>query len=141
MVDTTRRTLAALTRLRHIETDRARRALAEALAHEATLSAEHTAIERQIAAERRRDGDFDRDAFAAWLMRMRAQQARLADASREAQARTAAARADLAARRMAETTAEERMAETIAAHDAELARKDQVVLDDAARALWLMGRS
>ena len=138
MAEPALRALAVVCRLRHVETDAARRALADALADEAALDEADEAVQRRIAAERQFGGDFDHDAFAAWLGLMRARRDGLADASRAARARTEAARTALAARRMAETAAEESRAKAVAAVQEERARGDQAMLEEAARAIGSM---
>src|SRR5258708_722878 len=105
MPDPDLRALTALRRVRHIETDGARR--------------------REIDGERRHAGDFDRDSFIAWFGQKLTERAHLADATREAEARTAAARTTLARRRVAETAAEEALAIAIVARDAVVARREQ----------------
>jgi hypothetical protein len=127
--------LTALRRLRHAETDAARSALGEAVAREADLEARQGVLGRELAAARQISGEFDREAFAAWLGRMRNVRERLATAVREAAASTTAARAELAHRRVAETAAESALADALAAHRATLARREQMMLEDVARAL------
>ena len=127
--------LSALHRLRRVETDEARHCLGEALAEEAELASREAAMREELDAALRMTGDFDREAFSAWLERTRAERARLADALRDAAARTGAARVDLGHRRVAETAAEDALAQSVAALEAEAARKDQVMLEDVSRAL------
>jgi hypothetical protein len=127
--------LTALRRLRRVETDMARRDLGEAMAQETALAARDDAMVRELDEARRISGDFDREAFVAWFGRMRAERERLADAIREAEARAAAARTTLAQRRVAETAAEEALARAMAAVEADIARRDQLMLEDVARAL------
>jgi uncharacterized protein YdiU (UPF0061 family) len=127
--------MSALRRLRRVETDDARRHLAEALARETALAERDAVIERELNEALRITGDFDRQAFSAWLGRMRTERAVGEDASREAEARTAAARAALARRRVAETAAEEALSREMTALEAEAARREQVMLEDTARAL------
>lgn len=128
-------TLSALRRLRRVETDTARRALGEAVTQEAALSARDAALAQDLGEARQLTGDFDREAFAAWFIRMRAERALLGAAMREAEARTAAGRADLAQRRLAETAAEEALARAVATRDAAVAAREQVMLEDVSRAL------
>jgi hypothetical protein len=71
----------------------------------------------------------------AWFGRMQAERARLADAMREAAAHTATARTTLANRRVAETAAEEALTRALAVQEAAAERREQVVLEDVARAL------
>jgi hypothetical protein len=127
--------LTALRRLRHVETDAARRDLGEALTQETALAARDAALVQELTEARQIAGEFDRETFAAWFARMRAERSRLTDAMREAEARTAAARATLAQRRVAETAAEEALAGALAAREATMARREQVILEDVARAL------
>ncbi len=116
-------------RARKVETDTARRALGDASGHETALAA------REMDAARGVPGDFDRDAFVAWFRRMRALRDQLAETMREAAARTETARTDLARRRLAETAAEEAVARAVAEHAAVAQHRDQVILEDVARAL------
>lgn len=133
------RALSALVRLRHIETDLARRDLADRLAEEAALLDRDTALAREVEAARTVTGAYDQQAFAAFLARVRGERERLAVALREVSARVRAARADLAARRMAETSAGDALAEARAGEAAEEARRDQATLEDVARALRRRG--
>jgi hypothetical protein len=112
------RALRSLRRLRRAQTDEARRALGEALAREAVLAARDEALRREIDEARRLTGDFDREAFSAWLTRMRTEQARLSDALRTAEAGTETARTGLARRRVAETAAQDALATEVAALEA-----------------------
>ena len=127
--------LVALGRLRHAETDAARRKLGEALAHETTLAARQNTLVQELEAARRLSGEFDREAFAAWFGRARAEQERLGADIREAEAHTATLRTELANRRVAETAAETALAEARAARKAAAERGEQVMLEDVARAL------
>jgi len=127
--------LTALRRLRHAETDAARRDLGESVARETALAERHAALVRELDAARQISGDFDREAFAAWFGRMRTERERLAAASQEAGALTAAARATLAQRRVAETAAETALAAAKSAQAAAIAQREQVMLEDVARAL------
>jgi hypothetical protein len=129
------RALTALRRLRHAETDAARRDLGEAVSREIALAAQYDAMGRDLDAARQISGDFDRESFAAYLGRVRAERARLAEAMREAASRTASARTLLAHRRAAETTAESALASVLAAKHATAARREQVMLEDVARVL------
>jgi hypothetical protein len=129
------RTLTSLRRLRHIETDEARRDLAEALAKETALAERAEAIDRQVASERAAPNDYDREALAAFLNRMRVERTRLTVALTLAEANTEAARTLLANRRVAETAAEEALAQVVAAQAAEAAHREQIMLEDVARAL------
>jgi hypothetical protein len=127
--------LQALRRLRRVETDAARRALGDALTQEASLTAKQSTLVHELAAARRISGTFDRDAFAAWFARVRAEQRQVAAALLAAAARTAAARTALAQRRVAETAAESALASGVAAKAAAAAQREQVILEDASRAL------
>jgi hypothetical protein len=118
-----------------METDAARRDLGEMLAEETALAARDAAIAAEVETARQFTGEFDRQAFFLWLERMRAERARLAEALRSADARTAAARTALARRRVAETAAEQALDRAALAQAAEAARRDQVMLEDVARAL------
>jgi hypothetical protein len=129
------RALTALHRLRRIETDEARRDLGEALTHETVLADRDAAIGAALGEARRMSGDFDREAFSAWLTRMHAERGLLMDAVRGAEARTAAARLTLAHRRLAETAADEALARAVVAAEVVVAQRDQVMLEDVARAL------
>jgi hypothetical protein len=135
MSDPNLRALTALRRMRHVETDEARRDLGDAMAQETALVARDAAIRGELDTARGMTGEFDREAFAAWLRRSMTERARLADALKQAEAQSAAARIVLANRRLAETAAEEALARGVAAVEAEAARKDQLTLEDVARAL------
>lgn len=140
MADPDLSALHALQRLRHAETDMARRDLAEALSHEVALAERHTAVRGEIQAARQFSGTFDREAFALWFGRMRAEQERLAGAVREAETKTSAARTALAHRRVAETAAEAALANAVAAQKIDAEHREQVMLEDVARALkWTPG--
>ena len=93
------------------------------------------AVAREMSEARRVTGEYDRDGFAAWLARMRGERARLAAGSEAAQTRTARARAELAQSRVAENAAGEALAKARAAHAVEAERRDQVMLEDVARAI------
>jgi hypothetical protein len=127
--------LTALRRLRHVETDAARRDLGDTLTLEIALAERDGAVRRELDEARQYAGDFDREAFIAWFGQKLTERAHLADATREAEARTAAARTTLARRRVAETAAEEALAIAIVARDAVVARREQVMLEDVSRAL------
>lgn len=127
--------LAALRRLRRVETDAARRDLGEAMIRETALTAQQAALVQEFAAARQVSGDFDREAFAAWFSRMQTERAKLAQAMWDARAHTEAARTALAQRRVAETAAEEALAAALAAQLAATAHREQVMLEDFARAL------
>jgi hypothetical protein len=129
------RALTSLRRLRRLETDEARRALGEALAQEAALAERDAAMRDELDTARRMTGDFDREAFSAWLARASAERIRVVDALRTAEADAAAARTVLANRRVAETSAEEALGHAVTVRDAEVARRDQLMLEDVARAL------
>ncbi len=129
------RALMALRRSRRIETDLARRDLGVVLAHEADLIAGEQAIAREVEGARREIGAFDPDVFAAWLGRMAARRAALGEEARAAAETVAAARRELAARRMAETAAEDALGHIMAERALEVARRDQMTLEDVARAL------
>jgi hypothetical protein len=108
--------LTSLRRLRRAETDEARRDLAEALGRERELAERGEALRRDLDAARHASGDFDRDAFFAWWERMRCEREKLN-------------------RRVAETAAVDALASEVAARAAALARHEQAVLEDVARAL------
>lgn len=135
MVDPGSHALASLERLRRLETGEARRALAVALAREATLEAEIAGIEERIAAARRCDEVFDRESFAAWLARMAAKRMGLAQSQNAAAEATAAARRQLVDRSMAETAAKDALALARSKQSAAEARRDQAILEEAARAI------
>lgn len=134
VADSRLRTLNAVRRLRHVETNEARRDLAAALARESVLADQDAAIVRDIAVARQIDGDFDREALAAWLMRIRVERDRLAAEMPAAIVRTAEARSVLAGRRMAENAAEEAGSAAAKALETAAARRDQTMLEDVARA-------
>ena len=129
------RALTALRRLRHLEADAARRDLGEALAAETVLAARDAAIARELGDARSIIGEYDRDAFGAFLARARAERTVLAGAMREAEARTGAAREALTRQRLAARAAEEVWNRATAARAAEAARKDQHEMEDVARAM------
>jgi hypothetical protein len=135
MPDPNIRALNALHRLRRAETDEARRDLGQAQAQETALARRNAAMRDELDTARRMTGDFDREAFSAWLGRTRVERKNVADALKEAEAGTTAARTLLANRRVAETSAEEALARAVTARDAEVSRRDQVMLEDVARAL------
>jgi hypothetical protein len=99
------------------------------------LATKQTALQAELGKARRTPGDFDREVFAAWYARMTRESTRLAAEARDAEARTGVARTALANRRVAETAAEDALAREVAARDAIEARRDQAMLEDAARAL------
>jgi hypothetical protein len=127
--------LTALRRLRHAETETARRDLGEALGRESILASRQTTLGHEIEAARQFSGDFDREAFAAWFARVRADRERLAAAVREAEAFTVTVRTRLAHRRVAETAAEAALADALAVRKAANDRREQMMLEDVARAL------
>jgi hypothetical protein len=127
--------LTALRRLRHAETDAARRDLGEALSRETAQADQDDALAREVAEARQLSGDFDRETFVAWLGRVRAERARLAGAMREAASYTEKMRTILGHRRLAETAAEGALATALAAQQAAAAQREQVMLEDTARAL------
>lgn len=128
-------TLTALYRVRRVETDEARRDLGEALAQETALAARDETMRCELEAARQVSGEFDREAFSAWWGRMRIERTRLTDAMRTAEARTAAAQTMLANRRVAETAAKDALAREVTAHEVTVARREQGMLEDVARAL------
>ena len=109
------RALMALRRSRRIETDLARRDLGVVLAREADLIAGQRAIAREVEGARREIGAFDPDVFAAWLGRMAARRAALGEEARAA--------------------AEDALGHIMAERALEMARRDQMTLEDVARAL------
>ncbi|MGA3005805.1 MAG: hypothetical protein ABSE20_29235 [Acetobacteraceae bacterium] len=127
--------LTALRRLRHVETDAARRDLGEALTRETALAARDNALAQELAEARQLSGDFDREAFVAWFGRVRTERARLAEAMQEAISHIEKARTTLAHRRVAETAAEAGLAEAVSAQKTAAGRREQVMLEDVARAL------
>ena len=127
--------LSVFYRLRHAEADAARRDLGEALAQEAVLRAQDETLRRELDDARQCAGNFDRESFAAFLGRVRAKRAQLANAICEAAARTASARTALAHRRAAETVAQAAQADALAAQNAAVAQREQMALEDIARAL------
>ena len=135
MAEPAPRALSVLRRARRVETDDARRALAEALARETALADRATAIEQAVRDARRQPDVFDREVFAAWLIRIRDDRETIAVARRAAEAGTEAARAALATRRLAETAAEEALDRAMALADAARSKRDQAELEDVARAI------
>jgi len=135
MADLRLRALNVLRRLRRVETDGARRELGDALAREAAIARQNDAIARELEQARQVSGYFDREAFSAWFDRMSTERARVAASMLEAETRTAASRAGLAHRRVAQTAAEDALAREATAREAEVARRDQLILEDVARAL------
>jgi len=127
--------LAALCRVRRVETDAARRELGEALAQETALAARDEAMRHELETARRVLGEFDREAFSAWWDRMRVERTRLADVIRTAEARTAAARTTLANRRVAETAVKDALAREVSAQEVTMERREQGMMEDIARAL------
>ena len=127
--------LTALRRLRHVETEAARRDLGDTLTRETALAARNQALRQELDEARQHSGDFDRDAFISWFTQKLAERAGLADAVRDAEACTAAARTNLARRRVAETAAEEALAAAIVVREAAVAHREQVMLEDVSRAL------
>jgi hypothetical protein len=127
--------LTSLRRLRRIETDAARRDLGEALARETALSVREQALREEMESARLPAGDFDRETFSVWWERKRAERAEIADAMRMSASQTAAARAVLATRRLAETAADDALAKVMTGRDLTVARKEQATLEDVARAL------
>ena len=135
MAEPAPRALSVLRRARRVETDDARRALAEALARETALTDRATAIEQAVHDARRQPDIFDREVFAAWLIRIRDDRETIAVARRAAEAGTEAARAALATRRLAETAAEEALDRAMALADAARSKREQAELEDVARAI------
>jgi hypothetical protein len=135
MTDPAIRILTVLRRLRFVETDEARRGLAEALSQETALAGRNAGMRREIGEALQVCGGFDRDAFSVWLGRMRAAQARLAEAMRDAEARTETARAALANHRVAETAAEDALGRAMTIRAVDAARRGQIMLEDVARGL------
>jgi hypothetical protein len=135
MPDSNIRALTALRRLRKVETDAARSDLGETLAEETALAARDAAIEGEVEAARQLTGDFDRQGFFHWLARMRTERSQLATALLAAEVRIAAARLELAHRRVAETSAEQALAQAVLTREAEAAGRGQVMLEDVSRAL------
>ncbi len=127
--------LTALGRMRRVETDEARRNLSDALAKEIALETRDAAIGRELEEALRVTGDFDRQTFLAWLGRKRGERAEIATAIRAAASRTAATRSALSHQRVAETAAEEALGRAKVAREEDVARRDQVMLEDVARAL------
>jgi hypothetical protein len=132
--------LIALRRVRHAETDAARRDLGLAMAEEAAAAAREAAVRQELDAARRMAGEFDRETFAAWFSRARAEWERLATESRAAEARAAEARLVLARRRVAETAAEAAVARAEARKRADAAHREQLMLEDVARTLKQIAR-
>ena len=125
--------LTVLRRVRQIETDVARRDLADILAELEAIAARAASVEQEVATARQVQDLTVRDSFVRWLDRMRLERARLTDQARDAEARAGAARMALAERRRAETVAEEALARAMAELGKEAAHREQIVLEDAAR--------
>jgi flagellar export protein FliJ len=130
-------TLETLLRLRHQAVDASRRALAAALATEATAETELNA--RRMAIETEADlassvltGDEAVEAYAAWLPRGRAALARAEAAHGAANAVVAQCRAALTHARANARTAEELLAQRKEAARMASERRDQAALDEAA---------
>jgi len=130
------RTLATLLRLRHLQTDQASRALAEALAAEAAAAARLEALRGAIRTEAQGPSPDAasplRGAFTAWMPAAREGLARAQAALTQTQARSEANRAALAAARAAGRAAESVAQARAAAANALAVRKAQAVLDDRA---------
>jgi hypothetical protein len=135
MPDRAIRALAALRRLRRIETDAARRDLGEAIRRELTEVEREQAAIREMDAARRADGCFDADTFSRWYAGMVIRRDQLAGTRREATSHTADARAALTVRRLAERAAEDALARRVAEEEAVTARRDQATLEEVARAV------
>ena len=135
MSDAKIRALKILCRLRQVETDEARRGLGETMARETALAANEAAMEGELKSAREVTGDFDRDAFSAWFERKVTERARLSGAIRDAEACTLTARSELSNRRVAETAAKETLAREILALETATERREQIMLEDVARAL------
>ena len=135
MPDRAVQVLRALRRSRRIETDAARGALGEAMRREQAAAEQEAATIREMEAARRAAECFDADAFSRWFSGMIARRDHQAEAHRDAASHAAAARAALTARRLAETAAEEALARRVAEEDAVTARRDQVTLEEVARAI------
>ncbi len=105
------------------------------MARETKLAASDAAMETELTAAREITGDFDRDAFSAWFERKVTERAGLAGTIRDAEARTLAARTELSNRRVAETAAKETLAREILALETATDRREQIMLEDVARAL------
>ena len=129
------RPLLALRRLRQLELDEARRVLAEALAHEAALTRRDADLARDVADARAVTGAYDPEAFNAFLARIRAERELIAEAACAAAARVESARGGLASRRVAEAAADDALARAHEILTAEMMRRDQLMLEDVARAL------
>ena len=127
--------LIALRRVRHAETDAARRDLGLAMAEEAAFAAREEALGQELDAARQLAGEFDRETFAAWFSRTRTEWERLAGESRAAMQRATEARLLLARRRVAETAADEALARAEALKRAAVAHREQLMLEDVARTL------
>lgn len=125
--------LATVARVRRIETDTARRALAIALAREADLARRAAGAEGALAAARTMTEPFDQQTFSAYVSRVTQERSRLLAASKAAETETDLARAALAARRMAETVASEALAGARRSEDHALSQRTQTALEDAAR--------
>ena len=139
MPDGTTRALIALCRLRRVRTDSARRDLAQAVARERAVVEREAGLTRAMDDARRIDDGFDREVYSRWFARMIAERQRMGEMRAEAAALTAAERAELARRRVAETAAEDAVARRMAEAELITARRDQATLEEIARAIRLAG--
>jgi len=130
--------LEALLRLRRLAVDEARRGVAACVDAEAeaarTVARLKEAIEREteVASSLTTD-DADVEAFAAWLRRIRPEQAAAHAARERAETETARARAVLAAAHVAERAAEAMLEQQASARLAEAERLAQRDIDEAAQ--------
>jgi hypothetical protein len=89
----------------------------------------------ELKAARLGAGDFDREAFSAWWARKRSEHGEIGSAIKLAAAQSAAARAVLATRRLAETAADDALAKEMTTRALTAAKSEQAMLEDVARAL------
>jgi flagellar export protein FliJ len=130
--------LESLLRMRRMAVDDARRGLAECLRAEGQATAEVAAIEAAIEQEmevatRLTAGDFEVEAFAAWLRQMRPRQRAALAGEQEAETATMEARTVLAAAQAAVRAVEEMLEQHAAAARAEAERRAQGELDEIAQ--------
>ncbi len=130
--------LEALLRLRRLAVDEARRSVAACV--DAEAEAEQAVARLKQAVERETEvasslaaDDADVEAFAAWLRRIRPEQAAAYLARERAETETVRARAVLAAARAAERAVEATLERQAAARQAEAERLAQRDIDEAAQ--------
>ena len=123
--------LAVLARLRRLETDQARRFLAERVARSVAAAAREEAATATIAAEA---ATCQPEAFGAWLTRGLAERARAAHLAELAEREAEAARAALAEARARQRAVERLVEDRARAAARAAARAEQAALDDRSAA-------